>query len=236
MFTEWSRPHVHLDPGEPERHKLILYFREGTVRNEKLSEGGPPVYDRVYQVEIAAVGQKQSRPRYTIMRIVQGVEQPCKDLMNLSGGPDGTKRAVTVYDRFKKAFEEYRANAEPTTSGIPLEHWPLMTTELVRAFKDANILSVEDLANAPDSAAQNVRGEFFKWRGKAQAWLEDSRKAGGDAKARAELAEVKKQLAEAQRQITELLAAANADRPEPRRTKRKETPIEVVFDEPEERL
>jgi len=236
MFTEWSRPHVHVDPGEPEKHKLILYFREGTVRNEKLSEGGPPVYDRVFQVEIAAVGQKQSRPRYTVLKIVQDKEEPSRDLINITA-PDGSKRAITVFERFKRAFEEYRANAAPTTSGIPLEHWPLMTTELVRAFKDANILSVEDLANASDAAAQNVRGEFYKWRAKAQAWLEDARKAGGDVQARAELAQVKEQLAEAQRQIAELLRAANDDRPEPKRRPRKETPISVVFEEPEaERL
>ena len=236
MFTEWSRPYVHLDPGEPAQHKLILYFREGTVRNEKLSEGGPPVYDRVYQVEISAVGQKQSRPRYTILRIVQGKEEPSRDLMNITGS-DGAKRATTAYERFKRAFEEYRSNAEPTTSGVPLEHWPLMTTELVRAFKDVGVLSVEDLANAPDNTAQNVRGEFFRWRSKAKAWLEEARQAGGDVQARAELAEVREQLAEAQKQIAELLAVANTA---PKRGRpRKEapsTPISVVFDEPEDRL
>jgi hypothetical protein len=239
MFSEWSRPYPHLDPGEPEKHKLILYFREGTVRNEKLSQDGPAVYDRVYQVEVAAIGQKQSRPRYTLLRVSQGQEIKNTELQNING-PDGRMKGVTAYERFRKAFEEYRQNVAPSSEGVPLEHWPLMTSEIVRAFKDVNIHSVEDLANASDSAAQHVRGEFYKWRNKAQAWLEAARKDGGDVQARAELADLKQQLAQAQSQIAELLSAQNRERPEPPR-KRKRRDDEVVipdsaFEPEEERL
>lgn len=236
MFSEWSRPYAHLDPGSPEGHKLILTFREGTVRNERLSAAGLAVYDRVFQVQVGAIGQKQSRPIYEIMRVSEGKDIPNGELMNLSGS-EGRMASVTVYDRFKRAFEDYRQNIAPSTNGIPLEHWPLMTSEIVRAFRDANVHSVEDLANASDSVAQHVRAEFYKWRTKAQAWLETARKEGGDVQARAELSEVREQLAEAQRQIAQLLSAQNAaPRPEPKRRGRppKEAPLEVVFVEPEE--
>lgn len=239
MFSEWSRVYAHLDPGEKPEHKLILKFREGTVRNEKLSAAGLAVYDRVYQVEVSAVGQKQSQPIYEIMRVSGEKDFPNNELMNMPG-PDGRLRAVTVYERFRKPFEDYRQDVAPTSDGVPLEHWPLMTSEIVRAFKDANIHSVEDLANASDSASQHVRAEFYKWRAKAQAWLESARKEGGDVQARAELAEVKEQLAEAQRQIAQLLAAQNNERPEPpkRRKKANEEVVipESAFEEEESRL
>jgi hypothetical protein len=200
MFSEWSVQYPHLDPGAPRENALLLRFRDGAVRNERLSADGPSVYDRVFQVQVMAIGQKQSSPIYTLMKIVGGkekIEEPRE------------------YQQFKQAFDAWRANIEPSHEGTPLEHWPLMTRDLVRAFKDANIPTVEMLATAGDNAANAVRAPFFEWRIKAQAWLKDAREKGGDAKARVELAKAEERIKTLETQVQQLLAIQNGATPQP---------------------
>lgn len=200
MFSEWSQPYAHLDAGAPPDHKLILRFREGAVRNERLSADGPAVYDRLLQVQVHAVGQKSSAPIYTLVKISDGKEK-------IEEGIE--------YRRFKQTFDQWRANIEPTIDGTPLEHWPLMTIEIVRAFKDANIFSIEQLAAATDAAATNVRAPFYDWRTKAQAWLKDAKEKGGDAKARVELSQANERIKALEAQVQQLLAVQNGASPQP---------------------
>jgi hypothetical protein len=228
LYSEWSQPFAHLDPGAPADHKLILRFREGTVRNERLSADGPSVYDRVLQVQVHAIGQKNSAPIYTLVKITEGkekIEEPRE------------------YQRFRQTFDQWRANIEPTHDGMPLEHWPLMTVELVRAFKDANIFSVEQLADAPDAAANNVRAPFYDFRAKAKAWLSEAKTKGGDAKARSELAKAQREIDELRQQVSQLLAVQNGASPKatgfdkPKRKKNgaaEDAPISIPDDAMEE--
>lgn len=225
MFSEWSQPFAHLDPGAPADHKLILRFREGTVRNERLSAEGPSVYDRVLQVQVHAIGQRNSAPIYTLVKITEGkekIEEPRE------------------HQRFRQAFDQWRANIEPTHDGMPLEHWPLMSVELVRAFKDANIFSVEQLADAPDSAANNVRAPFYDFRAKAKAWLSEAKAKGGDAKARSELAKAQREIDELRTQVAQLLAVQNGASPrgfdKPKRKKGNGEAVEAPISIPDEAL
>lgn len=201
MYSEWSKPYPHLEPGQPRENALILRFREGAVRNERASEDGPAVYDRVFQVQVMAIGQKNSAPIYTLMRIVGGEEKINEPIQ---------------HRKFKAVFEQWRANIEPAHEGTPLEHWPLMTMELVRAFKDANIYTVEQLSAAPDHAAQNVRAPFFDWRAKAQGWLSEAKAKGGDAKARADNAKLQKEVEDLRKQVAQLLAVQNGGQEGPK--------------------
>lgn len=200
MYSEWSQPYPHLNPGEPRENVLLLRFRDGAVRNERLSADGPAVYDRVFQVQVMAVGQKLSAPIYTLMKITEGkekIEEPRE------------------YQQFRATFEQWRANVEPSHEGTPLEHWPLMTREIVRAFKDANIHTVEMLASAGDNAATSVRAPFFDWRTKAQVWLKDAKERGGDAKARVELSQANERIKALEAQVAQLLAIQNGATPAP---------------------
>lgn len=200
MYSEWSKPYPHLNPGEPRENVLLLRFRDGATRNERLSADGPAVYDRVFQVQVMAVGQKQSAPIYTLLKITEGkekIEEPRE------------------YQQFKATFDQWRANVEPSHDGTPLEHWPLMTTEIVRAFKDANVFTVEMLAEAGDQVASAVRAPFYEWRAKAQGWLKTAKEKGGDAKARAENAKLKSEIEELRAQVHQLLAQQNGATPAP---------------------
>lgn len=200
MYSEWSRPYPHLNPNQPKEHALILRFREGAVRNERLSADGPAVYDRVFQVMVMAVGQRQSAPIFTLMKITEGKEKI---------------EERREYEQFRPTFESWRANIEPSVDGTPLEHWPLMTSEIVRAFKDANVLTVEMLALSGDHVGNAVRAPFYEWRAKAQGWLKEAKEAGGDAKARAENAKLRKELEEMRAQVAQLLAVQNGAAPQP---------------------
>lgn len=200
MFSEWSQTYPFLETGAPRENTLLLRFRDGAVRNERLSADGPAVYDRLFQVQVMAIGQKQSAPIFTLMKVTQGVEK-------IEEAPQ--------YHRFRQPFEAWRANIEPAVDGTPLEHWPLMTMEIVRAFKDANILTVEMLASAGDGAANAVRAPFFDWRAKAQSWLKDAKEKGGDAKARVELAQANERIKVLEAQVAQLLAIQNGAAPQP---------------------
>lgn len=223
MFSEWSREYPHLPPGEPASNVLILRFREGTERNEKLSADGTHVYDRLYDVQVQAIGQKQSAPIYTLMRVVNGAEKVVEPRQ---------------LQRFRPAFDAWRANIEPALDGTPLEHWPLMTIEIVRAFKDANVLTVEMLANAGDNVATAVRAPFYDWRAKAQAWLEEAKK-GGRVKDRAALASAQQEIAELKAQVSQLLAVQNGATPPPKGFKNKRSanaPLDIDISIPDEAL
>ena len=194
MFSEWSQPYPFCPPGMSRENTLLLQFREGTARNDVLSEGGAPVYDRVFQVQVQAIGQKNSAPIFTLEKITQGV----------SKYPERRQ-----YDQFREPYDAWRKNMAPSMDGVPLEQWPLMTMDLVRAFKDANIYTVEQLAGVQDNGLQNVRAEGYAWRAKAKAWLDQSRKAGEDTRARADLAKAEKRIADLEAQVKAMLASQN---------------------------
>lgn len=220
MFSEWSQPQQFLEPGQPPQNVLLLEFREGAVRNEALSKTGPPVYDRVFQVQVRAIGQKHSAPIYTLLKITEGAEKPVEH---------------AEYQRFLEPFNRWRAGIEPAIEGVPLQHWPLMTSEIVAAFRDAKVFTVEQLAQAPDTVSNHIRAEFFTWRAKAQSWL-DSNKAAGDAQARVELADAKEKIAALEKQVAAMLAAQNKTPQPPRRKKELPDLQATIEDDVSERL
>ena len=195
MFTEWSQPYSHLDPGEPQQNVLIVRFREGAELNERLSQDGVAQYDRVIQAEVMAIGQKNSKPIYEVERL----------------RPDGTKRADGHFiKRFGRIYALWKEKQEPAVSGTPLEHWPLLQDmAMLRTLKDANIYTVEQLAEIGDHVHEAVRGPTRALQSKARIWLEEAQGAGGVARVAAENANLQEQLKALQAQMAELLRNQN---------------------------
>lgn len=198
-MDNWQGPYGHRDENtDPRLPPLMVFFMEDAVRNERLSQNGPAVYDTVRYIKVLAAGQKQSFPIYEIERVLA----------------DGTvKEDRSVKWRFREVYKHWSDKQAPAMSGTPLEQWALMDRATIAAFKDANVFTVQQLASLPDGALGNVRAKGQEWRAKAKAWLEDANNAGIAVELRAELAKRDEQIADLQKQVTALLANQNGVTP-----------------------
>lgn len=194
-MDDWQGPYGHRDENtDPRLPPLLVFFREDAVKNERLSQHGPAVYDTVRYIKVLASGQKQSFPIYEIERIL----------------PDGSvKEEKAVAWRFREVYKNWIEKQAPAVSGTPLEQWPLMDRATVAAFKDANVFTVQQLAALPDGALSNIRAKGQEWRAKAKAWLEDAGNAAVAVELRSELAKRDEQIADLQKQVAALLANQN---------------------------
>lgn len=198
---------------------LTLFFTEAAVKDERASKGGPPIYDRVMYVKVVVAGRADEGPIYEIQRTKE----------------DGlVKVDESVYKRFGKPFEEWRAGHRSADAGTPLEQWPLMDVTMVAALRQVHVYSVQQLAEMSDGTLdQAFRRGGREWRAKAQAWLEQARTAAGDVEARAEIAELREALRETQALLQEALQKQNTPGyDKPRRKNREESnEVELVMTE-----
>jgi hypothetical protein len=192
-------PYFHRDAGAPPNAPpLLVFIREEAIKNERASEAGPAVYDRAVFLRVVAPGQKNGSPIYEAFRYI--------------AKPDGSeveKVDQSVYKRFREVCDQWKAKAEPSQSGTPLEQWPLMDVAMVRMFKDANVYTVQQLAGLSDAGLDNVRGRGREWKAKAQAWLEQAREAGADVEARATIAKQQQQIDELKAMLQEAMSNQN---------------------------
>ncbi len=195
MYSEWSKEYPHLDVGQPAKNALLVKFREGAEPSKRQSETGLPTYDGVIQVEIMAIGQRTSAPIYEISRRL----------------PDGTmKEDAQLMRRFRKIYDDYMAGLEPAQDGMPLERWAAMADRtIVRAFKDCNIHTVEQLAAMSDHAHDAVRAPSRQWQAAAKAFLDEA-KNGANVQMAADLAKANEQIEQLQKQVTALLRGQNS--------------------------
>jgi hypothetical protein len=218
-------PYFHLDEGAPKSSTLLVFFDEQAVKNEKASAAGPPVYDRVVFLRVVAPGQKSGSPIYEILRYIAQED-----------GSEKQKIDAQVMRRFKAVYDQWAQKQAPAGAGTPLEQWPLMDVALVRAFKDGNVYTVQQLADLPDGALDNIRAKGREWRAKAQSWLAAAKEAGGDAEARAQIERLEKKLEEQAAIISQLQANSNNvgfDRPRRGGKRQQQAGDDIMVEMPE---
>lgn len=106
--------------------------------------------------------------------------------------------------RFAEQYAKWKAGVEQAVSGTPLEHFPFLFQKvgLTAELKAMHILTVEQLAGLPDSAAGKIMGGH-DLRKLAGEWLSKSKSDAADA----EKEDMKKQLAALQAQLAVLTSA-----------------------------
>lgn len=97
----------------------------------------------------------------------------------------------TWLSAYKSIYTEWKAGNEVPENGTPIRTWPVLSPSTVRAVLDANIRTVEDLANANEGAIQaiGIGGRGLKQQ--AVSWLAAAKDTG---KVSAENAALKLQL------------------------------------------
>ena len=76
--------------------------------------------------------------------------------------------------RFKQAFEMWKKGEEVPPHGTPLKMWPQITPAELMMCKGANVLTVEDLAEANEQLLQRIGMIGRVLKNKAEAWLKAS--------------------------------------------------------------
>ena len=118
-------------------------------------------------------------------------------------------RKATPADKaqFREEWAAYEAGREQVSSGTPIELLPGMDASRAAPFKLHYVLTIEQLADLSDLAAQKTGSGSLEWRERAKKYL-DSRGADKRAleTAHDRIAELERQLGEVQAQLAQVLA------------------------------
>ena len=135
------------NPGNPFAgdERIAVQFYMGAVQNDsKTTEAGRPIFDDMECIKIF-----NSKDNI--------IDRPLRD--------SDKQRWPRQYAAWKQGDQE------AGLSGTRLEQWGMLTRAQAEEFKYFKIFTVEQLADAPDSAAHNFMG-FQKYKGLAKAYIE----------------------------------------------------------------
>lgn len=123
------------------------------------------------------------------------------------------------YQYFKRAYDSWKEGQELPEEGTPIRGWAVLSPAQQQAILQANIRTVEDLAQAPEDALHQIGMGARALKQKATAWLE-SADTGKSANKIVDLENKVQYLSEAldkkDKQIEELMAKLDSD-DEPKR-------------------
>jgi len=83
--------------------------------------------------------------------------------------------------QYQAQYEAYKSGQEVTPLGTHVKTWPLISKAQSEMLLNANLRTVEDLAEASESALMNVGIGARDLQQKARAWLDTSRDRGVNA-------------------------------------------------------
>lgn len=128
--------------------RAIPHFHMREVKNNYRSKSeGRPVYENREYVEIIVPGN--------------ATERPCMPVRQ------------EHRERWPEAYRKFQANIEQRAEGTPLEEWSHLRGDpaRIKGLKDADITTVDQLADLPDSFASSVGPDFQSLKKKAQQFL-----------------------------------------------------------------
>jgi len=143
----------------------MVHFEEDTRENRGLTKAaGRPIHDRVVKAFIHSPGQQRSEACHVVAIYTQDgtlkIDKPALDKL--------TKGLAEV-------TEKYLAGQAPAPiKGTPLSEWPGMDRRTEADLKAANILTIEQLADAGDNGLMHIFGGRDLQR-RAKEYLERAR-------------------------------------------------------------
>ncbi|OSM03954.1 hypothetical protein MAIT1_03805 [Magnetofaba australis IT-1] len=81
-------------------------------------------------------------------------------------------------EHYENAYAAWRNNQDAPVQGTPLKEWPPIGVAQLEACRQADIHSVEDLANISDGALVKLGMGAMALKRKAQTWLESAATTG----------------------------------------------------------
>lgn len=83
-----------------------------------------------------------------------------------------------VADAYRAAYEKWKRGEEIPLHGTPIKGWPLIASSLQQTIIAANVLTVEDLAQANGEACERIGIGAIQLKEKAQRWLDSAKDVG----------------------------------------------------------
>mgnify|MGYP003123356833 CR=1 FL=1 len=163
---------------EADKNLAVKFMYEPMINQAKTKEEGRPVYTERLYVHITIPGQK--------------------DPVIRRASESDLQRFPEHYKKFKDRVGDHKI-----IEGTPLSEWSLITKSLAQEFAFFNVRTVEQLAEMPDSSAQNIM-MGLDWKRKASEWLQLQNKDVTAKKLADELSARDKEIEEMKAQLAEL--------------------------------
>lgn len=180
----------------------MVQFMVGTVRNNfQSTQKGTPVWDKVLLARLilpsSGTGQSRSEPHFEVERVFM----------------DGNTRSrpwqdgMTQRDRFAKQLEVWEKGIQhPDVVGTPLEALTFLDIHIIASLHEQKILTVETLAEVPDTRLQSIGPLGRQWREQAKNYLEQVRGNAPITRLTAENEDLKAKVEALTQQMAELAA------------------------------
>lgn len=139
-------------PGSAPVRQTVITFYDHVVQNEFKTEAeGRPIFETKTYVRKVSPGDR--------LVIIE------------------RKASKGDFARWPVEYQRYVSGNATAISGTPLEAWAQITRSQVAEYKALNIMTVEQLAEMPDSFGHNIMG-FQGWKQKAQSFLQAAKGQG----------------------------------------------------------
>jgi len=155
------------------------------------------------------------------LRAVDWVEWTRKGSQNGATTQDKVfrvKKDPSKWSAIERYYDAWKKNSEALVDGFALDAWPGVTPQQAKVLKDRHILSVEDLANSPESDILKIGLPGIRMlHSKAKAFLEAQKSTAPVAAEIAKVREENRQLREDLDAAMTLLKELNEKQDAPRR-------------------
>ena len=147
--------------------KLVAVFKHEPIKNDAKSRAeGRPVFDDREECEIRIPGSKNWS------------SYPAAAFSHWHSNPySGELTPVTYAERFQQQYMQFKAKAEQTKSGTPLDHVPFLTAGKRAELRAQNIYTLEQLAAIDGMELKNLGQGGRELKNNAMEYIEQS-KAG----------------------------------------------------------
>jgi len=157
---------------------LIALFKNGTVINEdKSAKAGRPIHDDREICEIRVPGSRD-------VKIVPAHEL-CTE--KIRDPYTGEERSITYAERFSRQYAQFKAHADQTRTGTPLDYVPFLTEAKRVELRGFNIYTVEALAHVDGQELKNLGPYGRDYKNQAEAYMENAKRGAPAIEAQAEL-------------------------------------------------
>jgi hypothetical protein len=160
---------------------LVVLFKYLAVKNpaETLAQGRP-IFDDKEHVQIMAGGMKDVKV-FPAHEFCRWVVDPYT----------GEQRKQTYAERFKRQYQQFKAEASQTKQGTPLDHAPFLSEGRRSELRAQNIYTVEQLALIEGAELKNLGPGGRDLKNQAVDFIEQAKSGAPNLQLQAELEALK---------------------------------------------
>ncbi len=160
---------------------VVALFKNFAKKNEAASlKEGRPIYEDIEVVEIRFPGSRNMSvfPATAFSHWSENFET-------------GEQTAVTYAERFRRQYQQFKAQTAQTKTGTPLAHVPFLTEARRAELRALNIYTLEALAHVDGQELKNLGHGGRDLKNKAQEYIAESKSNAPNLAMAAELEALK---------------------------------------------